>query len=52
MGEKEKKDKRIDIRMSTDEYRDLRYMMFETGKSQSDIVREALKIYKNIVRNS
>lgn len=50
--EKDTKNRRVDIRMTGEEYSDLRYMAFETGKSQSDVIRDALKMYKNIVKNT
>lgn len=42
---------RIDVRVSDDIISDLKYMANKTGKTRSDIVREALKLYKNIVKN-
>lgn len=50
--EKDTKNRRLDIRITNEDYSDLKYMAFETGKTQSDIVREALKMYKNIFRNT
>ena len=50
--EKETKDRRIDIRITKEDYSDLKYMAFETGKTQSDIIRDALRMYKNIFRNT
>lgn len=54
MSEKENKvsrNNKIDFRISDEELSDLSYMSFKTGKKRSDIIRDALKMYKNIIKN-
>ena len=48
---KESRTNKIDFRISDEELSDLSYMSGKTGKKRSDIIRDALKMYKNIVKN-
>lgn len=54
MGDEKKKivrSDKFDFRMSAEETSDLNYMSYKTGKTRSEVIRDALKIYKNIVKN-
>lgn len=42
---------KFDFRMSDEESSDLGYMSYKTGKTRSEVIREALRVYKNIVKN-
>lgn len=39
----------INFRLSDDELRDLANMSYKTDKNQSEVIRKALNMYKNIV---
>lgn len=44
------KKERLGIRLSDEDINMLDYLCYQTGKSKSDIVRESLKIYRNLVK--
>lgn len=53
MNDKKKKNHRTikcDFRMSEEELSDLSYMSHKMGKSKSEIIREALKMYNNLIK--
>ena len=52
MGKREKKTRNqsLIIRLTDDEVSDLKFMTSVTGKNKSDVVREALKLYKNVAK--
>lgn len=55
MGEKEKKEKRnikAECRLTEQESNDLQFMSYKTGKKRSEVMRDALKMYMNLVKNT
>lgn len=42
---------RLDVRMTDDEFSTLNELIAETGKSKTDIVKEALDLYSKMVQS-
>ena len=50
--EKEKRNIKAECRLTEEEANDLQYMSYKTGKKRSEIMRDALKMYMNLVKNT